>query len=164
MKNKSSLAGNRRAATAVEFALVVPTVILLLFGMIEIGWQAVTEMAFQNGASDAVRFAMTGQSEVPDTSGSPSCRAASIAWITIHVAPYILTASRLSISSSTNGGASVASNATGFGGAKSQTITYRFTYTQPYLTFLGPMITGNDALIHTVTMLVQNEPYPTSGC
>lgn len=154
----------RRGVAAVEFALVFVLAMGSLLLMIEIGWQAITEMALQNGAADATRFAMTGQSEVPDESASPSCRAASILWIAVHVAPNILLPSRLTVTSSVNGATPTGSSDSGFGGTKSQTVLYVFTYKQPYLTILGPAIMGQKALVHTVAMLAQNEPYTSSGC
>lgn len=57
-----------RGAAAVEFALVVPVLLLLLFGMIDYGLYFSNRLAVQQGAHDGAREAAIGQ-----TSGDSTC-------------------------------------------------------------------------------------------
>lgn len=60
------LRNDRRGAAAVEFALTALFLIMVVVGTIEIGWQLETEAALRNGVDEAIRFASTGQSIVPN--------------------------------------------------------------------------------------------------
>lgn len=58
-----------RGAAAVEFALVVPVLVLLLFGMIDYGLYFTNRLAVQQGAHAAAREAAIAQT----SSGPPGC-------------------------------------------------------------------------------------------
>lgn len=53
---RGSVAGND-GATLVEFALVLPLLVLLLCGIIEVGWLFTQNLDVRHGASEAVRLA-----------------------------------------------------------------------------------------------------------
>lgn len=61
---RSRRADGERGAAAVEFALVVPVLFLLVFGMIDFGWAINRYAAVSNAAREGVRMASLG--------GSPS--------------------------------------------------------------------------------------------
>ena len=54
-------AGPRRGQTLVEFALTLPILLLLLFGVIEFGRIFQAWVTLQNAARAAARYAVTGQ-------------------------------------------------------------------------------------------------------
>jgi Flp pilus assembly protein TadG len=54
-------AGPRRGQTLVEFALTLPILLMLLFGIIEFGRIFQAWVTIQNAARTAVRYAVTGQ-------------------------------------------------------------------------------------------------------
>src|SRR5512140_3187751 len=54
-------ARSRRGQTLVEFALTLPVLLLLLFGIIEFGRIFQAWVTLQNAARTAVRYAITGQ-------------------------------------------------------------------------------------------------------
>lgn len=54
-------AGPRRGQTLVEFALTLPILLLLMFGVIEFGRIFQAWVTLQNAARTAIRYAVTGQ-------------------------------------------------------------------------------------------------------
>jgi hypothetical protein len=76
----------------------------------------------------------------------------------------LLQAQRLRIAETSY--ASFAALASGGGtsgpGNASQVVLYTFTYTQPYLTPIAVVITGSQQVVHTLRLVVQNEPFPES--
>lgn len=50
----------RRGATVVEFALIVPILLSVLMGIMEIAWMARTQLTVANAAREGVRFAALG--------------------------------------------------------------------------------------------------------
>jgi Flp pilus assembly protein TadG len=72
-----SLAGSR-GSTILEFSLVAPIVVFLLFGTFEFGRFFFVRLTLQHAVREAARFAVTGNTmEDPDT-GQPLSRAESI--------------------------------------------------------------------------------------
>ncbi|MDE7548143.1 pilus assembly protein [Acetobacter fabarum] len=153
------LRNDRRGATAIEFALAFLFLIMVVVGTIEIGWQLETEAALRNGVDEAIRFASTGQSIVPNVKASPTCRAQAIVFLVTLRAPILLKAENLQITSAANNATVVPSGGSGFGGAGGDTMIYTFVYTQPYLTFFGRWIMHSSSMKHTVSSLVKNEPF-----
>ncbi len=70
--------GVRRGQSLVEFALVFPVVLAMLFGLIEFGRVIHAQVTVQNAAREGARFAITGQS----LTGDPDDRAQSIVSVT----------------------------------------------------------------------------------
>ena len=71
------LRGSRRGQGLVEFALVLPLVLFLFFGVFEFGRFFFSRLTLQHAVSEATRFAVTGN-VLPDTLGNPMSRANSI--------------------------------------------------------------------------------------
>jgi hypothetical protein len=46
-------------------------------------------------------------------------------------------------------------------GSAGQVVRYTFTYTQAYLTPIAIAISGQNSLVHNLTVTVLNEPFPT---
>lgn len=53
----------RRGATLVEFALVVPVLLLLMLGVMEFGWYAKNQLALANATREGARAASIGQTD-----------------------------------------------------------------------------------------------------
>ncbi len=71
------LGGSTRGQGLVEFALVLPLVLFLFFGVFEFGRFFYSRLTLQHAVSEAARFAVTGN-VLPDTLGNPMSRAKSI--------------------------------------------------------------------------------------
>jgi len=156
--------GDRSGVVSLEFAIGAVVLFLLLQMVMETAWQVATEMALEQGARSAMRFAVTGNSAVSGMANAPACRAATIVWLVTAGAPSLLRANDLQVTSSASGGGAVGSSGAGFGGAASQTVQYTFVYTQPYLTPMGRTILHGSFLTHTVIDEAENEPYPNTPC
>lgn len=155
---------DQRGVVSVEFAAGALVLVMMLQMVIEMGWQVATQMALEQGARSAMRFAITGNSTVSSMANAPACRAATIVWLVTAGAPGMLQPTDLQVSSSVDGGPETGSGAQGFGGAAAQSVQYTFTYHQPYLTPLAQMVLGGSYLLHTVVDEAENEPYPTTPC
>ena len=69
--------GNSSGQGLVEFALVIPFVLFLFFGVFEFGRFYFARMTMQHAVAEATRFAVTGN-VLSDTLGDPMTRANSI--------------------------------------------------------------------------------------
>jgi Flp pilus assembly protein TadG len=64
---------DERGASLVEFALVAPLLLLLLIGMVELGWLFAQNLDVRHGAREGARLAAVNYPEgPPPNSGSPS--------------------------------------------------------------------------------------------
>ncbi len=61
-----ALLQDRRGVSAVEFALVAPTLVLLLLGILEFGLFMAAEVTLSSAVAEVARFGITGQ-QAPDT-------------------------------------------------------------------------------------------------
>jgi Flp pilus assembly protein TadG len=156
--------GGNSGVVSVEFAAAGLALFMLLQIVFEVGWQVATEIALEEGARSAIRFAITGNATVVGAANAPACRAATIVWLVTAGAPGLLQPYDLLVSSSAAGGPTTGSSAAGFGGGATQTVTYTFSYRQPYATPMARMILGGSFLTHTVVDEAENEPYPTQPC
>ena len=69
MKGRSTRAGDsERGASLVEFAIVAPLLLLLLFGIIEAGWLFSQQIEVRHGAREAARVAAVSAPDVTDPS------------------------------------------------------------------------------------------------
>jgi Flp pilus assembly protein TadG len=152
-------------AAAVEFALVSMVFVSLLLLAMEVGWQLLIDSALGAGARAASRFGSTGTKVATGIDPPPADRNASIKAILIQNSGgllisdriQIMTASYASFATLQSGGASTAGP-----GTAGQVVLYTFNYIQPYLTPIAAAITGQPQMIHSVQVIVLNEPFPTN--
>lgn len=62
----------------VEFALILPGFLALMFGMVEFGRLGMTHLTAKHAVAEAARYAITGQQRVDPATGEPIGRAESI--------------------------------------------------------------------------------------
>ena len=67
----------RKGQSMVEFLFVIPILMVLIFGIMEMGRHFYTRLTLRNAVMEATRFAVTGR-ELDDGSGTPLGRVASI--------------------------------------------------------------------------------------
>ncbi len=68
---------NGKGATIVEFALVFPLLLLLMFGVMDFGFYFFVQHSLQFATREGVRLALVGRT-INDSSGNPMSRVASI--------------------------------------------------------------------------------------
>ncbi len=66
-RGPAALAADRRGASAVEFALVAPTLVLLLLGILEFSLLMAAEVTLSNAVAEVARFGITGQTGTDKT-------------------------------------------------------------------------------------------------
>lgn len=157
----------RRSAgtTTVEFAIVGVAFISLLLLTLETGYQMLIEAALNAGGRAASRFGTTGATVPYGMKNPPATRGDSLVQLVIDNSGGLLIVSRLAIGETSY--ASAADLASGKGGTAGpgtagQVVRYTFSYSQPYLTPIASAITGARQLVHSVTVTVINEPFPTT--
>jgi hypothetical protein len=64
MKGQKKLM-NQKGVSAIEFVLVLPVLLAILFGTVEYGWRFKTQMEFNNAASDAARAVVAEPGQDP---------------------------------------------------------------------------------------------------
>lgn len=69
--------GDNKGVAAVEFALVIPLFLILIFGIIDFGWYFFTQHTLQFGTREGMRLALVG-GILNDEEGNPLSREASI--------------------------------------------------------------------------------------
>ena len=62
----------------VEFSLVLPMILLVFFGIFEMGRFYHTRLTLQHAVREAARFAVTGETRIDPATGEPMTRASSI--------------------------------------------------------------------------------------
>ena len=162
MNKKFAPLQERKGQAIVEFALVVPIVFLLLFGLVDLGVMFYVNLTMQNAVREGARASVVGNS-----SGGPTQRAALIQTIKAssnglydkdaHGQPklttYIVTP-----------GSSAFSNFTGanIGGA-GQIVMVQLDYTWPLLTHILTPFFTNDEYSFTVKATMRNEQFLSGG-
>jgi hypothetical protein len=155
----------RNAGTvAVEFAIIGSVFVSLLLLAMEIGWQMVIEAALGAGGRAASRFGTTGTLVAAGVTPPPTTRDGSILQLVLLnsgglLQPTLLTITETSYASFTDAMAST--RPTNGAGSAGQVVQYTFTYKQAYLTPIAIAITQQDFLLHTLSVTVLNEPFPT---
>ena len=147
--------GGSQGSSLVEFALVVPLLLLLLFGVIDLGRVFFTQMSLQNAVRQAGRFAVTGN-HLPDPNNSSSTlsRVDSIKLVAQQAAAG-LDVSQIQISSQTGG-----SVGAGRAGGPQDTVTISLTVNLPLITPLIGRFFPNGVYTFTVSATFRNEPFP----
>lgn len=165
-KPQLQIAGDQKGSFVVEFALIMPLLLFLIMAIIELSYQAMTDAALRYGARMGSRFGQLGSCTLPTgINSSGSSRLAYINAIVIQSTGTFLKPTQLTtrIYSFSNYQDYLNGNATETGpGAGGQTVEYSFSYTQPYLSPFTAAITGQTELVHTVNLVVQNEPFEST--
>ena len=145
----------RRGQALVEYAMVVPLIFLLVFGLIDFGRLFFTELTLQRALRIAGRYAVTGNHlPNPADPGHSLSRVASILQVAEQNAMGI-NVSGLQISSITSGGAA----GSGAGGP-GETVKLSLTYNLTLLTPIIGRFFQSGAYTFTVTTYFHNEPFP----
>lgn len=178
--------GDRRAATAIEFALIAPVLFMLTLGTVELGLCFTADIVLRNATSSASRLGRTGY-----VANNSTRDAMVLAQISQEVGA-ILDPSRISLVSKAYGGfedigrpepfvdvngngkrddgesyTDVNGNGKydldrgkdGLGGT-SQIVIYTVTYPWSFFTpLVGRMISSTGTILLTATAVIQNEPY-----
>lgn len=133
---------DKRGVAALEAALLLPVCMVMIFAIVETGWQLVTEMVFQNGVETAARYLETGYTDSGDANSGQNCQPlmSFLQTLVSEQAPGIVQSANVSIST----------DGTSVNGA----IPYTFTYTQPFLTSWAGMVTNRSGWSHTEKVLV----------
>jgi len=151
-------------ATSVEFAIIGLAFMSMLMLAVDAGWQMAIDAALGAGARAAARFGTTGATVAQGISPAPTDRNTSIVDLVILNSGNLLQASRLQIAETSyaNFAAIGSPGGTAGPGNSGQVVVYAFTYTQPYLTPIAAAIAGSHQVVHSVQLVVQNEPFPES--
>lgn len=161
--------GDRGIAT-VEFAMLMPVLLVVALGAIEFGLQASVASALDFGARAAGRTGVTGGGYNPvtqitqrQTSLRNAVLAGSFGWLkdtsqlTIGEKSY----NTIAEAQADPAGTDMTKGTPGAGGP-TQYVRYRLSYVQPLwvnVKLIKDMI-GRDSFTYNSTVLVQNEPYP----
>jgi len=145
-----------RGQATVEYALVVPLIFLLVFGLIDFGRLFFTELTLQYALRAAARYAVTGNHRPnPANPSQMLTRVASIEQVAQQYAMGI-DVSGLQISSTSVGAAG--SGAGGPGDTVTLSLTYQLVLITPIIGQFFP----NGAYTFTVSTSFKNEPFPPS--
>jgi len=145
----------KRGQAIVEYALVLPLIFLLVFGLVDFGRLFFTVLTLQNALRVAGRYAVTGN-HLPDpvNPGQTISRLASITQVAQQNAMGI-DVSGLQISSQTSGGAA-GTGAGGPGDTLKLSLTYNLTLLTPVIGQFFPA----GVYSFTVNTSFHNEPFP----
>lgn len=77
-RTRPRLRRNTSGQSLVEFAIVLPLLLLMFFGIFEFGRFYFTKLTLQHAVREATRFAITGNTLTDPTTGDPISRANSI--------------------------------------------------------------------------------------
>jgi Flp pilus assembly protein TadG len=133
---------NERAAAAVEFALIAPLLLMLVFGIIDFGWMLMKANLVNNAARDAVRSAsLSGSYETILASVNAELESAGIDDDDVTVE---ITCTNTVGSNCTGSAASYNANAT-----TGSAVRVKITYTHNWLTPLGATcaLLGNESCV-----------------
>ncbi len=150
----------RRGSSTVEFALVSTLFMSLLLLTMEVCYDLAVGAALDHGAHVASRFGTTGSTTAAGVPGTD--RMTTLQGLVIQGSGNLLRPERLQMMVSNYPNvADAVQNTDGSSGpgTAGQVVVYTLTYSQPYLTPIAAVLAGNDALIHTSSVVVLNEPY-----
>lgn len=139
---------NERAAAAVEFALIAPLLLMLVFGIIDFGWMLMKANLVNNAARDAARAAsLSGSYEDIQEIVDSELESAGIDEDDVTV---LITCTNTSGSNCTGTASSYNANAT-----TGSAVQVKVTYTHNWLTPLGTTCTllGNESCVGDTIIL-----------
>jgi Flp pilus assembly protein TadG len=132
----------RSAHTALEFAIVIPAVVLLLALLVEGSIHLLTAAVLEYGLREATRFGITGLAYPASMSANPpATREAAITQIIASAGIGLINASYLGVTLTNYANFSVVGTptaATPGAGGPSAVVQYKVTYLRPWL-FSGPL-------------------------
>ncbi|MBC9732260.1 TadE/TadG family type IV pilus assembly protein [Nocardioides marmotae] len=137
-----------RGAAAVEFALVVPLLLFLVFGIIDFGWMLMKANLVNNAARDAARVAsLSGTYEQVDQTVDSGLAAAGISPSDVTV---LITCTNGDGTTCDGSASSFASRA-----VSGSTVTVTLSYDHPWLTPLGATcdLVGGDSCVGDTIVL-----------
>jgi Flp pilus assembly protein TadG len=141
-----------RGQTMVEFALVAPILLLLIFAIVDFGQLFYLQMMTQNAVQQAGRYAVTGNHMAdPKNPGQNLSRVNSIIQTAQQLAPGV-NFSNISISSQQGGAGSA--------GGPGDIVTVSLTTTMQFVTPLIGSFFPNNTYSFTSSVTFRNEPFP----
>lgn len=165
--------GQRRGASASEFAIIAGPFFIMILGIIEAAWQLATGVALDHAALRASRYGVTGSNSPPswltqNQQNVPTCRSNNIRWMITRATNNLikdnsdLQVTTLNWSGVSGAGAGGGAQGVGVGG---QIVSYTITYRQPFITGLvASGLWGGSNFQHQAFMVVKNEPFENATC
>lgn len=157
---------NRQGQSLVEFAILAPLFLLLLFGVIDLAWMFYVNLTMQHAVREGTRFAVTGRS-LPGPEGRRNAMIARIREASQGLYDQNLHEPRepriaLVDPARVNFDNYTGSPVEGEPGVRNQIIMVSLTYTSELLTpVLKPFLEGG-AYTFTVRSTMTNEPFDVS--
>ncbi len=134
----------------VEFALVMPLILFLFFGVFEFGRFYFTRLTLQHAVAEAARFAVTGD-VLADTLGTPMSRANSIVQVITENAHNLeVEVDQIVINPADGGG-------------PSEVVSVRASFIFRFVVPGYNKLTPDGELEFQVSTAMKNEPFFTSG-
>lgn len=127
MRTRRSLLKNERGTSVIEFAIAVPVLVTMIYGIFEVGQLYEANAAMQHALGEGARVATLC---IPNASSATGCDNPSDSTITAKMNAKLF---------GPKGGSFVVSTPTTSAGYKTLTVTY--TRTMNFLLFRGPAIT-----------------------
>ena len=155
-RDKRHKFGVSKGQSLTEFAMVLPLLLLLIFGVVDFGRLFFVEMTLQNAVRQAGRFAVTGN-HLPDSTkpGVNMSRVNSIKQVAQDAA-IGLDVTSIQISSKTGG--------SGNAGGPGDTVTISITSNLKLITpIIGQFFGSNSTYTFTVSVSFRNEPFPPAN-
>lgn len=161
-------------AATTEFAAYSVPAVLMIAVACEVGWQMAAAAALDYGATRAARFASTGSTTLPySTESASGCRTALIPIVVADATNGFLRKERLTWSATSYpnyAAAEAGQGGTTGAGKGGQTVSYAFSYEQPYLfanvvaKLLPQLAEQKDARTYRVNLIAKNEPFTDVTC
>ena len=157
MKRLKNLARQNDGATIIEFAIVAPELLLLLFGIIEFALIMFASSVVEGATTHAARLSKTGA--LRSTAGTPAAQAqaegARLRELILDRGAGVLKNDNLNIVTITQ------SDPSGSMGGSNELVIYNITYNWEVTTpIIGKIIAPDDGIFAiTSTVAVVNEPY-----
>lgn len=145
-----NLRRSSRGQGLVEFALVIPLILLLVFGIYEFGRYYFTRLTLQHAVAEAARFAVTGN-VLSDSIGDPMTRVKSITRVLTREARTLdVDVERIQLTPADGGGP---------GDLLRIDAEFSFQFVVPILRQISP----ENGLEFGVTVSMKNEPFISGG-
>ena len=148
--------GSMRGQSLVEFALVVPLFLLLVFALLDFGHLFLVQAAVQSAVRDAARFASTGN-HVPDPNNPQQnlSRVNSIIQVAQQETAGIIALNNVQVSSQGGG--------TGSAGGPGDMVTVSVTANASLMTPVIARLFPSGSYNFTVSTTFKNEPFPPAN-